>query len=82
MADFVEDGERVGVGGVVDHAYTTHFHHIVDILDIGGHLIVGFLQFPQVFLLAVVGVGHLSDIAACAIDTQQMVLLVIDGNEL
>ena len=82
VAYFVVDGQRVGIGRVVHHAYSSHLEHVVDVLYVAGHLLIGLGELRQVLLLAVVAVGHLGDVAPRAVDAQQPVVLVVDGHQL
>ena len=76
------DGQRMIGCGVVDHADTSHAEHVVDVLDVVRHLFVGLCQLAQVLLLAVVAVSHFRHVASGTEDTQQLVVLVIDGHQL
>ena len=62
LVDLTVDSEDMVVQTVSHQTDTTHRQHIVDVLYIGGHLLVLFLQLLDVVLQRLVRTGHLSDI--------------------
>ena len=82
MSDLIVDGQGVGRKMISHHTDTSSSEHVVDVLHILRHLIVHLLQLSGIGLQLAIGIYVLCDITSYAEDTQQLVLLASDGQQL
>ena len=67
---------------VFHHLDTADLQHVVDVLDILRHLVIGLLQLLDILQQVMVGVCHLCHVAACAEDGEQFAVCIAYWGEL